>query len=281
MVDLNELSRGALAAAMQRTEFVDASQPEEAPCAHCGEPQLLELLEAWGPHDFMLDTCCEELRAEAAEWMLACPKEAAAWLQGQGLVGMPLRRVVDDGTSLILDFKTEIVAVEQDKAKAFVARHHRHCRAPVGWRFGAGVRNGPASLGDDLLGVVMVGRPVARMIDKNTVLEVNRLCLRDAGDLTWNAASQLYGWAARQTVRRGFRKIITYTRIDEPGTSLKAAGWVVEARVKGRHWTTRSRPREAVDEPIDKLRWTPAAMLGVPLRPQGRGGIGAEQSNLE
>lgn len=242
----------------------------QAPCPHCGQPQVIELLEAWGPREFMLDTCCEGLREEASEWLLENPKEGAAWLQGQGLLGFPLRRVVDDGAgSLILDFKTEIVDVDLHTAKSFVAQHHRHCSAPVGWRFGAAVRNGPANLGDDLLGVIMVGRPVARMIDKTTVVEVNRLCLREAGDLTWNAASQLYGWAARQAVKRGFKKIITYTRADEVGTTLKAAGWVIEARVKGRHWDSKSRPRTRDAEVIDKVRWTPASMVGIPLRPAG------------
>ncbi len=239
----------------------------QAPCPHCGQPERLALFEAWGPRDFVLDTCCEALMEEASDWMLDNPKAAAAWLEGEGLVGLPLRRVVEVCGRVALDFKTEIVPVDQDRAKAFVSLHHRHCEAPVGWRFGAAVRNGPSWLDEDLLGVIMVGRPVARMIDKSTVVEVNRLCLRDAGDLAWNAASQLYGWAARQAVKRGFKKIITYTRADESGTSLKAAGWVIEARVKGRHWDTRSRPRDRRHEPIDKLRWTPAAMVGVPLRP--------------
>ena len=57
------------------------------------------------------------------------------------------------------------------EAKAFVARHHAHAPAPVGWKFGCGIED---ALG--LVGVVMVGRPVARGLDDGQTLEIIRLC---------------------------------------------------------------------------------------------------------
>jgi len=89
------------------------------------------------------------------------------------------------------------------------------------------------------------------------ILEVNRLCLRrglpDA--LRWNAASMLYGWCAREAKRHGWRKIITYTRAHEPGTSLRAAGWSVACKVRGRGWHCGKRARSNTNAWVDKVRW--------------------------
>jgi len=65
----------------------------------------------------------------------------------------------------------------------------------------------------------------------------------------------LYGWCAREAKRRGWRKIITYTRVDEAGTSLRAAGWNVEAKTRGRGWRGGKRARSNTNAWIDKVRW--------------------------
>ena len=44
-----------------------------------------------------------------------------------------------------------------------------------------------------------------------------------------NVCSFLYSRAARIAKEMGYAKIITYILESEPGTSLKAAGWVLEA----------------------------------------------------
>lgn len=67
----------------------------------------------------------------------------------------------------------------------------------------------------------------------------------------------------RAAKKRGFEKIITYTRQDGLGTTLKAAGWVVEHMTKGRHWDAPGRRRGKQGEAIGKFRWTPASMLGI------------------
>jgi hypothetical protein len=59
--------------------------------------------------------------------------------------------------------------------------------------------------------------------------------------LGWNACSMLYGYACQEGRRRGFQRIITYTRPGEPGTSLLAAGFVRAGMTKGGPWQLSSR----------------------------------------
>ncbi len=71
----------------------------------------------------------------------------------------------------------------------------------------------------------MTGNPVARAFMGRGIVEMNRLCVRRdvPAALRWNAASLLYGRAAREAERRGAQRIITYTRADETGVSLHAS----------------------------------------------------------
>lgn len=61
---------------------------------------------------------------------------------------------------------------------------------------------------------------------------------------------------AREAARQGWTKIITYTHEDEPGTSLRAAGWEQEHKIRGRGWHSRSRARSNTNGWIDKVRWS-------------------------
>jgi hypothetical protein len=121
-----------------------------------------------------------------------------------------------------------------DEANAFVAQHHRHHRAVVGHLFSIG-----AALGDKIVGVAIVGRPVSRRRDDGVTAEVTRLCT----DGTRNACSFLYGAAARAAFALGFKRIGTYILKTEPGTSLTAAGWRLIGETPGRSWSVPSRPR--------------------------------------
>lgn len=82
----------------------------------------------------------------------------------------------------------EAIRIELDEANAFVAQHHRHHKPVVGHLFSIG-----AAKDGKIVGVVIVGRPVARMRDDGETAEVTRLCT----DGTKNACSFLYGAAAR------------------------------------------------------------------------------------
>jgi hypothetical protein len=120
------------------------------------------------------------------------------------------------------------------EANAFVAQHHRHHEPVVGHLFSLG-----ATLGDRIVGVVIVGRPVSRFRDNGATAEVTRLCT----DGTKNACSFLYGAAARAAFALGFQRIGTYILASEPGTSLTAAGWRLIGETGGGSWSRGSRPR--------------------------------------
>ena len=229
-------------------------------CLFCGEPELVQVHEIWG-HEFMLDTCCEGMLAAVSAELASDPKAAAAYmnaaLEDQGVALPQVRRVADNDGQLILDYQLRLVPITFREMAKFVTKHHRHCPPPRGWRFGMGIVNGSQSVGGGLLGVVSCGRPVARMLDQERIVEVNRLCIDPTlpSPLVWNAASMLYGWAAKEAKRRGAHWAITYTLETEQGTSLRAAGWTPGHIVTGRNWDTPSRRREPGAVPINKVRW--------------------------
>ena len=130
--------------------------------------------------------------------------------------------------------RLRIVRIGLDEANAFVAAHHRHHKPVVGHLFSIG-----AAINGEIVGVVIVGRPVARLRDDGETAEVTRLCT----DGTKNACSFLYGAAARAAFALGFCKIGTYIMQDETGVSLTAAGWRLIGKRGGGSWSVPSRPR--------------------------------------
>lgn len=136
------------------------------------------------------------------------------------------------------------IPLSLEEANEFVSQHHRHHKPVVGHKFSIGVVNG-----NDICGAVIVGRPVARMRDDGLTLEVTRLCT----DGTRNACSFLYGAAARAAFALGYKRIGTYIRKDEPGTSLVASGWRMIGETPGRSWSVPSRPRVDKTELIPRL----------------------------
>lgn len=145
-------------------------------------------------------------------------------------------------------------AIELSEANALIVAHHRHHKPVKGHRFSLG-----AFVDDALVGAAVVGRPVARECDQRRWLEVTRLVT----DGTKNACSALYAAAARAGKALGYLKIQTYILDSEPGTSLKASGWVKEGIAKGRSWQGRTQGTEGRfwdmrrdDQPMcDKVRW--------------------------
>lgn len=132
--------------------------------------------------------------------------------------------------------KLYLVPVSFDTASRFVAMWHRHHQPPPGHKFSIGVASD-----ETLVGVAMIGRPVARSHDDGQTLEV----IRTATDGTQNCNSMLYGAAWRAASALGYSRLITYTQDGESGSSLRAAGWRVLAhRPPRKGWTTPGRPRE-------------------------------------
>lgn len=130
--------------------------------------------------------------------------------------------------------KLRHIRIGLDEANAFVAAHHRHHKPVVGHLFSLG-----ASVGDQIVGVAIVGRPVSRFRDDGLTAEVTRLCT----DGTRNACSFLYGASARAAFALGFKRIGTYILASEPGTSLTGTGWRMIGETPGRSWSVPSRPR--------------------------------------
>lgn len=120
------------------------------------------------------------------------------------------------------------------EASQFIKDHHRHHLPPQGWKFGIAVNDGKK-----VVGVITVGRPVARMYDDGLTLEVTRCCT----DGTRNAPSALYGAARRAAFSLGYKRLITYTLRSEPGTSLRGAGWKSIGEAGGGTWNRSGRHR--------------------------------------
>ena len=133
-------------------------------------------------------------------------------------------------------------------AKAFVNEHHRHHIAPVGWKFGIGATNGS----DELVGVVVASRPVARRLDDGLTIEFTRV----ATNGTRNACSFLYAAAWNAAKAMGYLRGLTYTLESESGSSLKAVGWKQDIISPGGGWSRKSRPRDDKHPLEAKLRWT-------------------------
>jgi len=153
-----------------------------------------------------------------------------------------------------------LVPITQREAFAFVARHHRHHRPPRGVR---GVV--ACALGVTIVGVAIVGRPVARLLQEprpaddadaethiDYTAELTRLCT----DGTRNAASFLLRAAWNLAKSLGYRRLVTYTLPTETGASLRGAGWTcVNERAGGGSWSRQSRPRVDLHPTQEKLRW--------------------------
>jgi hypothetical protein len=153
-----------------------------------------------------------------------------------------------------------IVPLSFRQACEFITAHHRHHRPPRGMKFAIGVR-----FGEELVGVAIAGRPVARHLDDGVTLEVTRTCT--AGEP--NANSKLYGAAWRAARAMGYVRLITYTQAGESGASLRAAGLTPVADLRPRQgWTTASRPRRSwgVDN-VRRTRWEICAGVRPPLAP--------------
>jgi len=143
----------------------------------------------------------------------------------------------------------QVSPITIEAANKFVAAFHRHSRPVVGalWATSC-VDDG------DIVGVAIVGRPVARRLDNGTTCEVLRCCCTP--DAPRNTNSFLYGAARRQAQAKGYIRVVTYTLQRESGSSLRGAGWLPFVLKPHGQWSCASRPREAqaiYEEP--KIRW--------------------------
>lgn len=67
--------------------------------------------------------------------------------------------------------KLQLQPITQKEANRFLADNHRHHKPPTGYKFAIAVNDGTS-----VVGVVTVGRPVARALDNTWTAEVTRCC---------------------------------------------------------------------------------------------------------
>lgn len=151
--------------------------------------------------------------------------------------------------------KLKVRPIELKDANDFIRRVHRHHNPVVGHRFSVSVVDEELQV----RGVAIAGRPVARLAGHPLdVLEITRL----ATDGTKNACSMLYAAVANAAKALGFAKVQTYTLESEPGTSLKASGWIRDSVSAGGAWRKTERPldlfgyEERTGQPTEaKVKW--------------------------
>ena len=135
------------------------------------------------------------------------------------------------------------------EANEFVLNFHRHNKPTQGGKFAIGCLHD-----DRLVGVAIVGRPIARMLSDGWTAEVTRLCV--APNAPRNACAFLYGRCGRIWQQMGGTRMVTYTLQTESGASLKGAGWKIVGVTQPQSWSRDERRREWQDifgQP--KFRW--------------------------
>ena len=140
-----------------------------------------------------------------------------------------------------------IVPTSIADAIEFVRQHHRHHRPPVSGLYAVALAEN-----DEIVGVAITGRPVARRLDDGWTAEVTRLCCIPGHP---NACSKLYRACWRIAKEMGYLKLITYTLPEEGGASLRGAGFRCIGQGRGGSWSVPSRPRVDRHPTQPKLKW--------------------------
>jgi hypothetical protein len=139
------------------------------------------------------------------------------------------------------------------QAGAWVAAHHRHNpKPPRGYKFAVAAADAEGTI----WGVAMAGRPISRPEDDGLTIEVYRSVTLPDGPK--NVNSFLYAACWRSAREMGYLRCVSRTQGDEPGTSLRAAGYRVIAERP-------PRPNWAAD--------TANARLRAMRDPDGPGGV--------
>src|SRR5579872_6615311 len=129
-----------------------------------------------------------------------------------------------------------LVPISIRDASVYVARWHRHLPPPRGGLFALAATRGEL----EPVGVIIVGRPLGRQAQDGVTCEVLRLAVAEHEP---NACSFLYARARRAAQALGYLRVITKTRVDESGGSLRALGLAPDRRRRGEEWDRPSRVR--------------------------------------
>ncbi|HAH52279.1 MAG TPA: hypothetical protein DCL80_13910 [Balneola sp.] len=146
--------------------------------------------------------------------------------------------------------KLAVIPISGHEANDFIKNFHRHNKPVRGQRFSIGAST------DKLVGVAIVGRPIARLLQDGLTAEITRVCVVDTAPK--GTCSFLYGRCWRIWQQMGGKRMVTYTLQEESGASLRGAGWKIMGENKGGGWDREKRKRDW--QPIYgqlKFRWEP------------------------
>lgn len=131
------------------------------------------------------------------------------------------------------------------QAIPFVRKVHRRLPIVQGALWAIAVREA-----DETIGCALVGHP-ARVQMGDTLAILRVACIEGHK----NACSMLYGSCSRAVRAMGAQNLVTYTHHDEPGTTLRAAGWIDGGLTDGGEWGRPSRQRALAIDGAEKRRW--------------------------
>lgn len=141
--------------------------------------------------------------------------------------------------------------ISLNAARKWISTTHRHLRRPItGWLFGVEIIDDESW---QRIGVACAGRPAARLLQDGLTCEITRVAVIPG---CRNACSFAYGALRRAAAALGYTRVVTYTLDgEEPGTSLRASGFVDRGPAGGGQADRPSRRRNPVECPERKRRW--------------------------
>jgi hypothetical protein len=150
------------------------------------------------------------------------------------------------------------ITVRRATALGFVVRTHRRLPNVQGAMWGVSAVN----CAGEVVGVALVGHPSrVQTTPENEHLRILRVAVREN---TPNACSMLYSACWRAARAMGCLRMDTFTHLDEPGTSLIAAGWTAAGLTSGGEHDRASRPRKkVVDARPERRWWAPGSVLSA------------------
>lgn len=141
--------------------------------------------------------------------------------------------------------RLSIEPVTVTAARLLVKEWHRHLPDVQGGLFAAAL-----AVDGIVQGVAVAGNP-ARVWQGTGRIVISRVAVHDVP----NGCSKLYGAICAAAKSLGYREAWTYTLPNEPGTSLKAAGFEDMGMSDGGEHDRPSRRRNPVKHPEPKRRW--------------------------
>jgi len=149
--------------------------------------------------------------------------------------------------------------VKRETAIAFNLEVHRKLPEIQGAMWCVSIREGA-----EIVGVALVGWPSQEQTtDEIDHLRVLRCTVKEGHK---NGCSMLYGACWRAARAMDVDSMDTFTHLDEPGTSLRAAGWIEDGQTRGGEHSRASRTRKPQEDAGPKRRWWAPGSLKAPQR---------------